>query len=290
MVPEVPPALEDIIQRALNLNVNQRPQSIAEIAPALSGLESVTASTTDRAPKTVAIADFTQPHPGAGTSKPPSIKVPSLRASQAVVQPGTEALPGERSGVKPGVWLAIVGIPAALVAVAAGVYLYRPVASPPPPAVPEIAKPLPTPSPTAPEAKPPAETTAAVRPENPQPPKTPTPAAPPASTAGSQPAALPGAGKPANLMNEFEKLRQGKSTTDGAPMQPPVANIEPLPSPGTGATPTPNVSKPPRRIVKPPPVARTAPPKPPRSPPRRSNPSEPPPKFEFQVGPTVKTY
>jgi hypothetical protein len=95
-------------------------------------------------------------------------------------------------------------------------------------------------------------------------------------------------------MNEFEKLRQGKSSTEGVPLQqPPVANIEPLPTPGSGTAQPPAASKPPpRRISKPPPVARTAPPKPPRSPPpRRSAPrDEPQPRFEFQIGPTVKTY
>lgn len=151
LVPDVPLQVEQAIVKALNLNMNERQQSVKEFLQALSGVDAMEQSRPiageEWTQRTVAMERATEGAP----SRPASLKLPTGRATAATgssySEPVAAAVSRPRSQTK--LLLALIGATVVLAAaVTAGYFYFAETPEPPaPPAVTQQVLPAPTPEP-----------------------------------------------------------------------------------------------------------------------------------------------
>ncbi|WP_292573634.1 protein kinase [Methylomonas sp.] len=187
LVSDLPPQVEDAIVKSLNLNMNERQQSVKEFLLALSGVDAMEQSrpiaSEEWTQRTVAMDRSTENVSG----RPTGLKLPTGRATAGAAYKEAESVAVSRPGSQTSLLLSLIGLTIILAAiVTAGYYYYAKTSEPVepvPPAATQNVLPTQTPTPEVTQQVPPTPAQIPVSPELPM--------ATPAQTPVAAPAAQP---------------------------------------------------------------------------------------------------
>ena len=227
-VPDIPHPLKEALLRALNLNPNQRPQSVKELNAVFESLEGYMKADPSRTSKTVMISEAALGQYGTGTRPPTSIKI------HTGLPTGGDTGSVVKKPVQHRHWMPATLVSVLVAAAAAGGYLYWRHADNTDATESQVAKPeipaiVPTVIPPAPSASPAAATSPANLAPPPEQPPAVSIVTPPSSPGQPDNTVQPNGPSAEEFLKQHRKPESVNEPLPATPEKPPVKPAKPPP-------------------------------------------------------------